>query len=223
MIYVIIVALYKKNIYIPSNHSSHKNGCVILMKEIDSLIEKALKYKESGLTDHEIAEDLNVSKETATWLLNKGKEKKPEGDLKVGWRSIGVYPSRIGFISDALCDIILEEVENNDLTIDTVVGIALNGIPFATYIAEKLGLELALFRPHHEKIGAFSSNYASVEGKQVILIDDVVGSGETFTAAINATKKEKGTPVLLLSILNKRKQDQIKNVPLRALIRARVI
>ena len=193
------------------------------MKEIDSLIEKALKYKESGLTDHEIAEDLNVSKETATWLLNKGKEKKPEGDVKVGWKSIGVYPSRIGFISDALCDIILEEVENNDLTIDTVVGIALNGIPFATYIAEKLGLELALFRPHHEKSGAFSSNYAGVEGKQVILIDDVVGSGETFTAAINATKKEKGTPVLLLSILNKRKQDQIKNVPLRALIRARVI
>lgn len=193
------------------------------MKETDLLIEKALKYKESGLTDHEIAEDLNVSKETATWLLNKGKEKKPEGDLKVGWRSIGVYPSRIGFISDALCDIILEEVENNDLTIDTVVGIALNGVPFATCIAEKLGLELSLFRPHHEKIGAFSSNYASVEGKNVVIIDDVVGSGETFVSAINATTKEKGTPVLLLSILNKRKQDKIKKVPLRALIRARVI
>ena len=193
------------------------------MKEIDSLIEKALKYKESGLTDHEIAEDLNVSKETAIWLLNKGKEKKPEGDLKVGWKSIGVYPSRIGFISDALCDIILEEVENNDLEIDTVVGIALNGIPFATSIAEKLGLELALFRPHHEKIGAFSSNYASVEGKNVVIIDDVVGSGETFISAINATTKEKGTPLLLISILNKKKRDQIKKVPLRALIRARVI
>jgi orotate phosphoribosyltransferase len=193
------------------------------MKEIDSLIEKALKYKESGLTDHEIAEDLNVSKETAVWLLNKGTEKKPEGDLKVGWRSIGVYPSRIGFISDALCDIILEEIENRDLTIDTIVGIALNGIPFATCIAEKLGLELALFRPHHEKIGAFSSNYASVKDKNIVIIDDVVGSGETFISAINATIKEKGKPVLLISILNKRKQDQINKVPLRALIRARVI
>jgi orotate phosphoribosyltransferase len=193
------------------------------MKEIDSLIEKALKYKESGLTDHEIAEDLNVSKETAVWLLNKGKEKKPEGDLKVGWRSIGVYPSRIGFISDALCDIILEEIENKDLTIDTVVGIALNGIPFATCIAEKLGLELALFRPHHEKIGAFSSNYASVKDKNIVIIDDVVGSGDTFISAINAIRKEKGKPVLLVSILNKRKQDQINKVPLRALIRARVI
>ena len=48
------------------------------MKETDSLIKKALKYKESGLTDYEIAEELNVSKETAAWLLNKGKDKKPE-------------------------------------------------------------------------------------------------------------------------------------------------
>jgi orotate phosphoribosyltransferase len=193
------------------------------MKEIDSLIEKALKYKESGLTDHEVAEDLNVSKETALWLLNKGKEKKPEGDLKVGWRSIGVYPSRINFISDALCDIILEEVEKNDLCIDTVVAIALNGIPFATCIAEKLGLELALFRPHYEKSGVFSSNFAGVKDKNVVIIDDVVGTGDTFKSAISATEKEEGTPVLLISVLDKRKQDQISTIPLRALIRARVI
>ena len=59
------------------------------MKEIEALIKKALKYKESGFTDYEIAEELNVSKETAIWLLNKGKKKKPEGDVKIGWRSIG--------------------------------------------------------------------------------------------------------------------------------------
>ena len=125
------------------------------MKEIDALISKALKYKKNGLTDHEIAEDLNVSKETAIWLLNKGKEKKPEGDIKVGWRSLGVYPSRMSYISDALCDILLEEIENNDLDVNTVVGIAINGIPFATLIAEKLDFELAVFRPHHEKEGWF--------------------------------------------------------------------
>jgi peroxiredoxin len=51
------------------------------MKEIETLINKAFKYKESGLTEHEIAEELNVSKETAVWLLSKGKEKKPESAL----------------------------------------------------------------------------------------------------------------------------------------------
>ena len=43
------------------------------MKEIEILINKALKYKDSGFTDYEIAEELNVSKETAVWLLNKAK------------------------------------------------------------------------------------------------------------------------------------------------------
>ena len=193
------------------------------MKEIDALIEKALKYKESGLTDHEIAEDLNVSKETAIWLLNKGLEKKPEGDLKVGWRSLGVYPSRMKSVADAMVDIILEEVDKKDLYIDTIVGIAINGIPYATLIAEELDLELAVFRPHHEKIGAFSSNYADVKDKTVVIIDDVVGSGDTFRSAIKAAKKEGGTPALLLAILNKRANNDVEKVPLRSLIRARVI
>lgn len=193
------------------------------MKEIEALRSKALKYKESGLTDYEIAEELNVSKETTVWLLKKGKEKKPEGDLKVGWRSIGVYPSRIGFISDALCDVLLEETENKDLDIDTALGIAINGIPYASSVADKLGLELAVFRPHHEKSGSFSSNYASVKGKNVVLVDDVVGTGDTFKSAIKAVKAEKGKPVLCLTVLNKRARNDINGVPLRSLIRARVI
>ena len=189
------------------------------MKEIEALKKKALKYKESGLTEHEIADELNVSKETAVWLLSKKKEKKPSGDLKIGWRSIGVYPSRIGFISDALCDIILEECED----VETVVGIAVNGIPYASFVADKLGLEMAIFRPHYQKSGVFSSNYASVKGKKVVILDDVVGTGITFKGAIKAIKAEKGKPVLCLAMLNKRAQNSIDNVPLRALIRARVI
>ncbi|MBE3139592.1 MAG: orotate phosphoribosyltransferase-like protein, partial [Thermoplasmata archaeon] len=106
------------------------------MKETDSLIKKALKFKESGLTDYEIAEELNVSKETAAWLLTRGKEKKPQGELKVGWRSIGVSPSRIGSISYALSDIILEEMGKKEIDVEVIVGIAINGIPYAMYIAE---------------------------------------------------------------------------------------
>ena len=193
------------------------------MKEIEALIEKALKYKESGLTEYEIAEELNVSKETAAWLLNKRKEKKPEGDVKIGWRSIGVYPERIASLSEILTDIIMEEAENRELDIDTIIGIATNGIPFATYVAEELCLELALFRPHHEKIGAFSSNYASVKGKNVVIIDDVVGTGETLRNAIKATKAEKGKPVLCVCIANKKAVNDINGIPIRAMIRARAL
>ena len=189
------------------------------MKEIEALINKASKYKENGLTEHEIAEELNVSKDTVLWLLSKGKKKKPEGDVKIGWRSIGVYPSRMEAVSEALCDVILEECEE----VDTIVGVAINGIPYATYIANMLGLELSVYRPHYEKSGVFSSNYASIKGKKVVLVDDVVGSGDTFTSAVKATKSEKGTPVLCLALINKKAQNKIANVPLRALIRARVI
>jgi len=193
------------------------------MKEIEALRKRALKHKESGLSDYEIAEELNVSKDTAIWLLSKGKEKKPAGDVKIGWRSIGVYPSRIGFVSDALSDIILEESEKRDLEIDTVLGIAINGIPFAACVADELGLELALFRPHHEKLGAFSSNYASVKEKNVVIVDDVVGSGETFRNAIKATKAEKGKPVLCVCMVNKKATNDVAGVPLRGLIRARAL
>jgi orotate phosphoribosyltransferase len=193
------------------------------MKEIDSLIKKALKFKKSGLTDYEIAEELNVSKETTAWLLTRGKEKKPEGELKIGWRSIGVSPSRIGSISYALSDIILEELEKKEINIDVIIGIAINGIPYATYVAEELGLDLAVFRPHHEKTGAFCSNYATVVNKNVILVDDVIGTGETLKSAIKAVKAEKGTPVLCVCVLNKRSMNDVGGVPLRSLIRAQAI
>ena len=193
------------------------------MKEIESLKKRALKYKESGLTDYEVAEELNVSKDTVIWLLSKGKEKKPTGDVKIGWRSVGVYPSRIGYFSNALTDIIIEESEKKDLEIDTVLGIAINGIPFAAYVADELGLELALFRPHHEKVGAFSSNYASVKDKNVVIVDDVVGSGETFKNAIKAIKNEKGNPVLCVCIVNKKPVNEVGGIPLRGLIRARAL
>jgi orotate phosphoribosyltransferase len=193
------------------------------MKEIDSLIKKALKFKDSGLTEYEIAEELNVSKETASWLLTHGKEKKPEGELKVGWRSIGVSPSRIVSISYALSDIILEELEKKEIDVDVIAGIAINGIPFAAYIAEELGLDLAVFRPHHVKSGAFCSNYAAVVNKNVILVDDVIGTGETLKSAIKAVKAEKGTPVLCVCVLNKRSINEVGGVPLRSLIRAQAL
>lgn len=193
------------------------------MKETDALIKKALKFKESGLTDYEIAEELNVSKETAAWLLTRGKEKKPEGELKVGWRSIGVSPSRIGSISFALSDIVLEEMEKKEFEPDVIVGIAINGIPFAIYVAEELGLDFAVFRPHYEKAGAFCSNYSTIANKKVVIIDDVIGSGDTLKSAIKAIKAEKGTPVLCVCVLNKRSINDVGGVPLRSLIRARAL
>jgi len=191
--------------------------------EIEALREKARKLKDNGLTVYEIAAEMNIAEETVEWLLGKEEKERKAKDVKIGWRSIGVYPYRIGLIASSMADIILEEAENRDLDIDTIVGIAINGIPYATLIAEELGLELAIFRPHTEKVGVFSSNYASVRDKSVVIVDDVIGSGKTMRKAITATKKEGGKPVLCITLVNKRAQNDVDGVPLRALIRTRVI
>jgi orotate phosphoribosyltransferase len=112
-------------------------------------------------------------------------------------------------------------MEKKEIDVDVIVGIAINGIPYAMYIAEELGLDLAVFRPHHEKAGAFCSNYATVAGKNIILVDDVIGTGETLKSAIKAVKAEKGNPVLCVCLLNKRSMNDVGGVPLRSLIRAR--
>ena len=191
--------------------------------EIEALREKARKLKDNGLTVYEIAAEMNIAEETVEWLLGKEEKERKGKDVKIGWRSIGVYPYRIGLAASSMADIILEEAENRDLDVDTIVGIAINGIPYATLIAEELGLELAIFRPHTEKVGVFSSNYASVRDKSVVIVDDVIGSGKTMRKAITATKKEGGKPVLCITLVNKRAQNDVDGVPLRALIRTRVI
>ena len=71
--------------------------------------------------------------------------------------------------------------------------------------------------------GTFSSNYASISGKNVVLVDDVVSTGETISKALSAVKKEKGNPILVVVLTNKTTKDEIDGVPLRALVRARLL
>jgi orotate phosphoribosyltransferase len=197
------------------------------MKSIDAIAKKALEYKEKGLSEKEIADELHLSAETVTWLITRGvKGGQPPKDVKIGWRSLGVFGNRIGFVAAAMTDIILEELEKRTLEADAVVGIAINGIPLATVISEELGKELVIYRPsqeRHGKGGAFSSNYASVEGKKVVLVDDVVSTGETLRQAIADVHAAGGTAVLCVVLVNKTGNDDFDGTPLRALIRARAI
>ncbi|MBI4416187.1 MAG: orotate phosphoribosyltransferase-like protein [Euryarchaeota archaeon] len=196
------------------------------MKTIDALVKKAAEYKAKGFSEKEIGDELHLSPETVTWLLTRGvKGGEPPKDVKIGWRSVGVYGNRIGFIAAAMTDIILEESEKSSVEPDTIAAIAINGIPYATLISEDMGKELAIYRPgttRHEG-GAWSSNYASVEGKKVVLVDDVLSSGETISGAINEIQEADGQAVLAVVLVNKTERNEVLGVPLRALVRARSI
>ncbi len=196
------------------------------MKSIDALVRKAMEYKEKGLNEKEIGDELHLSSETVTWLLTRGvKGEAPPRDIKIGWRSVGVFGNRIGFISAALTDVVLEEMEKRGLDVDSILGIAINGIPYATLISEDMGKELVVYRPAAErhKGGAFSSNYAGVDGKNVVIVDDVISTGETIRGSIKEVQEAGGQAVLAIVVVNKTEQDDVDGVPLRALIRARGI
>jgi len=197
------------------------------MKDVNAIAKKALDYKEKGLSEKEIADELHLSPETVTWLLTRGvKGGEPPKDVKIGWRSIGVYGNRIGFMAAAMSDIALEEMEKRQMDAGAVIGVAINGIPLAALISEELGKELIIYRPsqeRHGKGGAFSSNYASPQGKKALIVDDVVSTGDTIKAAISDVHELGGTIVLAVVLVNKTAHDELAGVPLRALIRARSI
>jgi orotate phosphoribosyltransferase len=197
------------------------------MKDVNAIARRAMEYKEKGLSEKEIADELHLSPETVTWLLTRGvKGGEPPKDVKIGWRSLGVYGNRIGFVAAALSDIALEEMEKRQIDADAVMGIAINGIPLATLISEELGKELVIYRPsqeRHGKGGAFSSNYAAPQGKKLVIVDDVVSTGDTIKGAISDIHDAGGTAILVIVLVNKTVQDELAGVPLRALIRARSI
>lgn len=198
------------------------------MKGIDELVERAMKYKEKGLKEKEIATELNVSPDTVTWLLTRNvKEEQPPVDVKIGWRSIGVFGGRIGLLSGLMSDVIVEEINRMNIDFDTVVGIAINGIPPAVLVSEQLERELAIYRPpsddRNKGGGTLSSNYAGVDGKKIVIVDDVISTGETMEGAIKDMEEEGAEVVLCMVTVNKDGRDEVLGVPLRGLIRARMI
>lgn len=201
------------------------------MSTLDSYIEQATELKKRGLSDSEISRELKISAQTLEWLLAQdiSSDTTPPADVMVGWRSIGVSPTRSRLIAEVMVDIIEEELNKEssafDETLDLVVcGIAQDGVQFATFVADMLGCDLAVYRPDKtSKSGVFARNNASVESKNVIIVDDVFGTGQTARGCIKTVKDAEGIPVLVVDLINKTEHDSVDGVPLRSLLRTHVV
>jgi len=195
---------------------------------IEKMAKKANELREEGHTTREIGQEMHLSKATIEWLLAKQassdfSEKLPP-DVKVGWRSIGVSGSRINSIAEIMADIILEEQEKREFDFDMIAGITNNGIPLATIISDLLGADFGMIRPNREGTKTnYASNYASLKNKNVVIVDDVISTGSTTKEAINFIREKEGTPVMIIVLINKKPDNELENVPLRALIRARPV
>ena len=189
---------------------------------------KAAELKEKGHSAREICQEMHLSQATVEWLLAKqASESFSEtlpADVKVGWRTIGVSGSRMSSIADIMADVILEEQQNKEFNFDMIAGLTNNGIPLATLVSEILEVDFGMVRTSREGTETnYASNYAGLEGKNIILIDDVISSGSTMKEAITFVKEQGGNTVLIMVLINKKAEDELDDVPLRALIRARPV
>ena len=118
-------------------------------------------------------------------------------------------------------------------TCGVVLGIAVSGIPFATTMADFLedmtgfDTSLAIFHPNkHRKDqdktddeGTISTNFGTVEGKKVIIVDDVITSGKTVKEVIHTVKDNGGEPTCVTVLIDKAGLSEIEGVPVESLIK----
>ena len=189
---------------------------------VDELRSKVEEFRTRGLNTQQIADELSLSQTTVQWLSASDYEvdEKPL-DVKVGWRSIAVKGDRIEAVSYIFCDIIDEMVGED---VDTIVGVSINGIAFAQAISSTLDLEMAVVRSINEDVSRHLSEvYASIDGKRVIIVDDVYSSGTTMQKTASDLKASGADVKMCMVLVNKSWDDDVDGVPLRALIRAATV
>ncbi|MFQ6051604.1 MAG: orotate phosphoribosyltransferase-like protein [Candidatus Hydrothermarchaeota archaeon] len=205
------------------------------MKSLEDLINKAMQLKEEGLATGEIADDLNVSKETALWLITKGSKKQEAieapRDVYIDWSTLGGKSTRIRFLALAMTDMLMECLEENELPIpDVVIGIATSGVPLATLIAEELDATVAIVRPRKhmwdpekkiKRTGFFSTTFSNVSGKNVVIVDDIITSGSTIRDIIELLKDVRADPLAAIVIVDKKGIDKINGVPVKSLMKVK--
>ncbi|HTY90831.1 MAG TPA: orotate phosphoribosyltransferase-like protein [Methanocella sp.] len=202
------------------------------MRNVNDLIEKAIELRNRGLRSGEIADELNISRETATWLLTRSKKETgipAPKDIFVDWSSIGKSSSRLMLIATCMADMVEETLNELDTNVDAVVGVALSGVPLANIVAYQYGVELAVVHPakHRWEEGkemkeakaTLSENYSDVRGKRCVIIDDVITTGSTAEETVRLIQDSGGEAVIVAVIIDKKGIDSVDSVPVRSLIR----
>ncbi|KTG09917.1 orotate phosphoribosyltransferase-like protein [Haloprofundus marisrubri] len=207
------------------------------MKNVDDLISSAAELAERGLSKGEIADELNVSRETASWLVERSgaTSSEPEetsaapagstgpDDIHIDWSAVGRDSARLSYMAWAMADLLSKEGDDVDLTI----GIEKAGAPIATVVARELDTDLGSFAPAKHQWeegdiedlgGSFSRNFAQIRDRSCYVVDDTITSGTTMRQTIEAVRDHGGEVEAAVVIVDKQGIEEIDGVPVYSLI-----
>lgn len=200
------------------------------MRSIDSLVETAGELTARGLSQGEVADELNVSRKTASWLVDQGdgatvgtERGAGPADVHVDWSAIGRDSTRLRHLGAIMADLLADEDEDVDLT----VGVGKSGAPLATAIGREIDSDLSVYVPSKygwnegaepDAAGSFSRNFAAIRGRDCYVVDDNIDTGQTMAETITRVRDEGGSPLGAVVLTDKLGEDEIEGVPVYSLI-----
>lgn len=129
---------------------------------------------------------------------------------------------------DVFLDTVNKAIDKiKDIEFDIIIGIATGGVPFASFLACKMGKPLGYIRMEKKGYGTDKILEADVRGKKVILVDDVATTGGSLAKAVEAISSEGGNVLASLVIVDREEGAEKKlaeyNVKLISVYRIREI
>ena len=198
------------------------------MSALEELITKAKALQAEGHTPGQISDELGLSMETVTWLLTQQKGMEAPKDVHIDWTEVGSQGMLLSDMAIMMLKRFLYLAEGGIAPAgeapDTVVGIALSGVPLATLIAAEEGLRLAVYLPaKHSRsenpTGSLSGTLSSITAQRCIIVDDVVTTGTTLAETIAFLRRHGAIPMAVWSLFDKQGVREVDGVPVHSLFR----
>jgi len=198
------------------------------MKSTQDLIQSAGELAAQGLSSGEIADELNVSRETASWLIEQSGTEVPESDMDsspvdvhVDWSAIGGDSGRLSHLGAIMADLLASAADTED--IDLTVGIGKSGGPLATVVGKELETSISVYMPSKyqhatDSTGSFSRNFSRIAGQDCFVVDDNIDTGGTMTETIERISEAGGNPRAAVVLTDKLGADEIEGVPVYSLV-----
>jgi orotate phosphoribosyltransferase len=121
-------------------------------------------------------------------------------------RRLIAYPVERKIIIDEF----LQTIETNKLNFDVIAGTATAGIPWAAWIAARLDKPMIYIRGKSKEHGKQNLIEGHLEKDQtVLIIEDLISTGDSSIAAVNAISKAGANPIACLAIFTYEMQEAL--------------